>query len=231
MGSSASKRGLRGLLLLLVLLPLLSAPARAAEHSTWLLVEMRQPLAPDGGWLPSLYRIQGQVRFHLFEGAPNLETVRIRTGPSWDWGLLLLGANVFIAADRGLEGNFREELRGELEPTLQLDLGRLNVSDRNRFEYRWFLQETRWRYRNRLRLQLSPQDWWARPFASEEAFVDLSGQGFNENRAQLGLSFKLSDSAQLEAAYMLLTQERQARWLFTHTLVLYYQFEPPRPGG
>lgn len=215
----------RRVLLLLLLGP--TPPVHARDAEVWASLEARVPMAPPGGLAPTALRFQAQPRWRT--GPVALELVQVRGGLLWSPAdLLRASVNMLVRGQHGRDATFRTEYRLDLEPTLQLELGGpWALSNRHRLEARWLPERLRWRYRTQVALTLEPAGVPLTPFLSEEALVDLSGRGLDENRVILGVRRPLLDGSWLEAGYLLRVAKREQAWQMSHILLLSLVFSPP----
>ena len=182
-------------------------PARA-DFETWIWAEARVPVitAPTPAFPRLDWRVFTDARMNVRSGG--LSQLFFRTGPllyvtSW----MFIGLHGTVYADRlgkpagDLEaGDFDQEARVELEPNLFWRLGDFTFNDRNRLEYRWREYETRYRYRNQLRVNYAPRGAAWIPFVWDELLVDLSGKGVNQNRFNVGLGRMVNAHTRLDVA-------------------------------
>jgi hypothetical protein len=211
--------------LLSVLMVALPAPAEAAQ--AWLMFDKRVKLTEGQPAWPTEFRIFNQYRVGPDYGWFGQSL--LRAGPVWDvanW--LAFEAHLTAALDQEAPGSYEQELRAELEPTFKAAFGDLEVSDRNRLEHSWFPTETRWRYRNQLKLAYVPDDWSFKPFVSEEAFVVL-GKGMSENRVQVGVSHEYAPDTRADLGYMWRAENEATGWQSAHVLTLTMFFGPVNP--
>lgn len=210
---------------------LLAAPAFAAsERQSWNWAELRMPTpAPKGGWLPNAVRVWSEARIAPFDGG--MRQLFVRAGPLWDLhDNLLLAVHFTANPNSGPATRLVEEYRVELEPNLRGRLGLFTYNDRNRLEYRWIDGETRFRYRNQLRVNYQPEGATFFPFVWDEVLVDLSGLGFTQNRAVVGLAWTFQPNTRFEVGYMLRTRHAAATgWESDHVLTTTLYFAPERP--
>lgn len=191
-------------------------PSARADGEVWVWSESRLPLATQEqlGVRTSL-RLVSDARFNGRSGG--LDTLFFRAGPLFDltpW--LFLGVHGTAQALQNGEKQFIQEIRGELEPNFYWKIGDFSFNDRNRFELRFRDVETRYRYRNQLRANYAPaeQPWML--FIWDELLFDLSGYGFNQNRAMLGVGYSISPSTRFEFGYMLRSRKTDEIWDHDH---------------
>lgn len=210
-------------------LALASLPATPAlaDVESWSWFEARVPISAGQHGLPNSLRVWSDTRFG--GRYPGLGQQFLRVGPIWE-----LHPNWFLAthlttyADQVTPGAFEQEHRAEFEPNARWRWGDLSFADRNRLEYRFGRPSgPRWRYRNLLRVNLQPEGATLYPYVANEVLVDMSGAGFNQNRAYVGISRMLSDSTRLDVAYLLRSRATAAGpWEQDHILNLYMYFQP-----
>lgn len=211
---------------LLLLLCTLAPSAHAEGAGLWMTLETRFPVARPSSPIPTFLRFQTQPRW----SAPpvTLELIQLRAGPVWDLHENFRGAlNLLVRAQNGHESGFGYEYRLELEPTLLLRLGVAHLSDRQRLEARWQSVGMHWRYRNQLALSLELEAAGWSPRASQEVFVNLSGEGLSESRTIVGLGRAIGEGSSLELGYQLLLQRHAEAWSVSHVLVLTLGFALP----
>jgi hypothetical protein len=207
-----------------------SLPA-VADSELWLWTEHRQPLPKPQAWLPDRLRLFTDTRVGF--RYPGLGQQFLRLGPIWE-----LHPHLFLAvhgtayADQVRPGAYDQEYRLEFEPNVVWSWGDVAFNDRNRLEYRWRSTEQRWRYRNQLRAQWRPTGWTVYPFAWNEVLVDLSGLGFNQNRAVIGLAHDLWPGGRLDVGYGLRSRQGATGvWDHDHLLNVTWFFAPPVSRG
>ncbi len=191
---------------------LLASPARADEEA-WFWVENRVPvIRTEKPTFPRIdIRTFADVRLNRRSGG--LAQSFLRVGPLFYLtNHLFVGLHGTIYADRLPSGNFDQEARIEIEPNLFGRLGVFTWNDRNRFEVRFRETETRYRYRNQLRINLAPKHWRTIPFVWDEVLVDLSGLGLNQNRAEIGIGRQLWPTIRLDAGFMLRSRKDATGW-------------------
>lgn len=189
----------------LVLISPLATPAVQAQPEAWNWVEFRVPLSANQAWWgPRALRFTAEDNGFQLPGSGQM---LVRIGPVWDLTPnLAFGMNLTNAADPLGGFSFGRETTFEAEPTLHADFGGATLSYRNRLEYRLLPEGQRWRDRNQLRFNYRFEGTPWMPFAWEEAFFDLSGAGFNENRAALGIGFQANSTVRIDVGVLLHTQ-------------------------
>jgi Protein of unknown function (DUF2490) len=179
-----------------------------ADEEAWLWVENRVPvIRTEKPQYPRIdIRTFGDVRIN--NRSNGLAQSFLRVGPLFYLtSFLFVGLHGTIYADRNASGKFDQETRFEIEPNFFGRLGAFTWNDRNRFEFRYRNDETRYRYRNQLRINLAPKSWRNIPFVWDEVLVDLSGLGLNQNRAEIGVGRQLWPNIRLDAGFMLRSRE------------------------
>lgn len=203
----------------------LPAGPALADVESWNWVEVRVPLTEGQHGLPDSLRLFTDARYGL--RYPGLGWLFFRVGPIWNlhpnW---FLATHVVSAGIQEAPGVFAQEHRLELEPNYFGRWGDVVYNDRNRLEYRDRPAGASWRYRNQLRLQHQPAGARWAPFVWDEVLIDLSGQGFNQNRAAVGFAHFLSDSVRVDAAYLLRSRAAGAGWEQDHVLNLTLFYAP-----
>lgn len=93
--------------------------------------------------------------------------------------------------------------------------GRFSFQNRSRLEYRNREEgEDIWRYRNRLQVVLPvvKPGFPVVPYIAEEVFIDLDGEGLNQNRIYIGGKIPLGNRVQLDAFYLWKASEKDDDW-------------------
>jgi len=197
-----------------------------ADGEAWLWVEQRLPILGTGDALPRVsLRIFSDVRIN--GRSEGLAQAFLRVGPLFHvtpW--LFVGAHGTLYADRLASGQFAQEARAELEPNLFGRVGPFTFNDRNRLEYRWRASGERWRYRNQLRVNYAPPGARWIPFVWNEILIDLSGDGFQQNRAEVGLGRVLGDRNRIDVGYLLRSRHEAGQWHHDHILNVYLYLDP-----
>lgn len=199
-----------------------------ADGEAWLWTENRVPILTTSK--PEFPRLDWRVitDFRVNQRSGGLHQAFLRTGPAFyptRWAFFAI--NGTVCADRLPDGRFDEEARVELEPNFFGRFGDFTFNDRNRLEYRYRDTEERWRYRNQLRVNYAPSGARWIPFVWDEVLVDLSGLGFNQNRAEVGLARMLTDALRLDVGYMFRSREAAGDWTHDHIVNLYFFFDVP----
>lgn len=195
-----------------------------ADEELWLWSEMRLPLASQDEFpVRTTFRLFNDVRFS--RRRDGLQQAFTRVGPLFDltpWVFVALNATVY--ADHLADGTFQEERRAEIEPTFHWRIGDFGFLDRNRLEYRWRDTGDGWRYRNQLRVNYVA---WSTivPFVWDEVLVQLSDEGFHQNRLQGGIGIVTSKSTRIDVAYMLRSRKEPEGWINDHVGVLYLFYD------
>lgn len=159
------------------------------------------PLAAGRALAPTHVRWITETRFG--PPADGVSLVLVRAGPLWDLHPnVLFAANAVQNVQAESARSFVPETRVELEPTLRATFGPFALNQRLRLEHRWFPGERRVRVRLQERLSYQPEGWGLAPFVSSEAHLDLAGEGFNEWRNVVGVSFKAGEALRLDVGYM-----------------------------
>lgn len=209
-------------------------PARA-DFETWIWAEARVPVikTPTPAFPRLDWRVFTDARMNVRSGG--LSQLFFRTGPLLyvsNW--MFIGLHGTVYADRlgkpagDLEaGDFAQEARVELEPNLFWRLGDFTFNDRNRLEYRFREHETRYRYRNQLRVNYAPRGAVWIPFVWDELLVDLSGKGVNQNRFEVGLGRMLNAHTRLDVGFMVRSRKEDDGWKNDGVLNLYLFLDVP----
>jgi hypothetical protein len=108
--------------------------------------------------------------------------------------------------------------------TGKLDLWKFKFDDRNRIEYRHFrFAEDSLRYRNRFTIKypIEFKSITISPFASNEIFIGSNATGYNQNRLESGLEFKLTRYIRTSVSYMQQQIKiRDDKWFKANTIWL-----------
>lgn len=210
-------------------LAILAWPTSAlADEEAWVWVENRTPIVrTEKPGFPRIdFRTFADVRMN--RRSDGLAQSFLRVGPLFYLtDFLFVGLHGTIYADKLPSGVFDQEARFEVEPNLFGRLGVFTWNDRNRFEIRWREKETRYRYRNQLRINLAPQDWRWIPFVWDEVLVDLSGLGLNQNRANIGIGRQLWPNVRLDVGFMVRSREDASGWQHDGVLNFYLFIDAP----
>ena len=130
-----------------------------------------------------------------------------------DW--IDLGFNYKQVFVEQLDGHWSRENRPHVNITFKGRLGRLDFSDRSRFEYRdREYGDDLWRYVNKLEVNL-PDEFTRfkfRPYIADQVYINLDGQGFAANRIYAGVSFELSEDIESELYYVWHSSKLLGRW-------------------
>lgn len=205
---------LKARVVLASILALLSLPAEAQLTPTpsfefWGSSEFQMTLSPETdpnlAWhdiIPDRFRIYTE---HQFAHDLGLQQTLWRMGPIWNLlPFLTVAMHVTSSSFPSSSSSaFNQEVRLELEPTFKGEfLPELRWSNRHRIELRLRPNEQFWRYRTRFALNYHIPDSPLTPFVSNEFHFVSNGAGFSQNRAQLGLSYQLTDSTQISLSYL-----------------------------
>ncbi len=206
--------------LLLLLLSVTAQTLRADEWWAWSMLEFyRQPPWTAGVFLGN--RADTEDGSYVQIVSPRVKYAAL----SW----LDLGAGLSVLSIENPNTHFRyEQLRPELEINPKFDLTKsLRLEWRNRMEWRKNENAAFTTHRSRHRLQLGwtlpqPLGPLTRIFASNEWLVDLHRGQQTENRlVPLGITFKLSNTADLDCFYMIDSIRSNAAWKHESVLGTY----------
>lgn len=108
------------------------------------------------------------------------------------------------------------EYRPMVNVTVKYKWNGWEISDRNRFEYRFFDidKEDHFRYRNKITLK-TPWKWtsWGiNPFIADEIFIQENDQ-FNRNRFYLGVGMDIIEHLTADVFYLWQTSEKGDEWV------------------
>jgi hypothetical protein len=125
----------------------------------------------------------------------------------------------------------KQEERPYLSATLRGKIFDRDVANRFMVEYRDRLDSSDyWRFRNKVTLNsafdgpdtrgihLLNREWF-RPYVADEVFFSSNGQGFDQNRAYLGLQIKIIQNVGANVYYLYQTTENSSdRWQDGHII-------------
>ena len=114
-----------------------------------------------------------------------------------------------------------DEHRLEIQPNFKWTIFGLDMSDRNRFDYRSIEGEEKWRYRNRIKIgkDLSVSDFEFSPYIYQEFFYDFKKDEYNQNRAGIGVVKQLTDTVSLDVYYQLRNdKDSDGHWSNKHII-------------
>jgi len=104
-----------------------------------------------------------------------------------------------------------------LNATFKTDLfGRINLSDRNRLEYRDREKaDDSWRYSNKFTVKapFEIKNFDFEAYVADEIFLDFDIGEFNKNRLSPGICFKLTKNLSLDVYYMWELDKKSKHWL------------------
>lgn len=200
-----------------------SLPLHADEWWAWSMLEFyRAPPWSAGVFLGN--RADSQDGSYVQIISPRVKYAAL----TWlDLGLGLSALRIENPDTHALRGQLRPEL--EINPKYDLTK-HLRLEWRNRMEWRWNEDAALTTHRTRHRLQAAwtlpqPLGPLTRLFASNECLVDLHRSRWTENRlVPLGLTFKLSGSADLDCFYMLVSNQRVTTWKHESVLGTYLRW-------
>ena len=200
---------------------LFSAPAHAFE--AWTSYEVRVPLDDPASPGPHWMKLVNDLRYGA--NYPGIGQVLVRLGPVWEVNSFLTLATHFTTnAERASLAPFKPEFRLELEPTVRFRLGDVRINNRVRLERRMFVDEARWRVRDRIQFNYNPDSWAWAPFIWNEFFVEDGA--YNQNRLSLGISGSHGENASMRIGYLLRSREDGGSWDQTHALSVGFTFSP-----
>lgn len=203
------------------------SPGLAGEGlEGWGLVEIRVPWSGRAGgpWPHSLRLIND------FRQAPRvggLQHALARGGPVWNLHPdFSFATNLTAGIELPRLGAQQSEYRLELEPTWRQRWGPLALVQRGRAEWRVFPSQSRLRLRAQVRATWHQEGWPLLPFVSQEAFVEPTNLGFNQNRLQLGASWRGREDSRLDLGYLWRPRLSAEGWSHDHALMLTLFFAP-----
>jgi hypothetical protein len=125
---------------------------------------------------------------------------------------LTLGA-YYAHVNQGQGSSWGVEYRPHVNATLKWTLGPLNLSDRNRLEFRTIQCETNTRYRNRLMVSLNAlRSAPASPYVAVEPFYDFKAEEMNKNRTYAGAIVKFGGGLGADLYYMYESRLKNDEW-------------------
>lgn len=106
------------------------------------------------------------------------------------------------------------------EITFYAPLKFVKISDRTRFEYHDTNRQDYWWFRNKLKVSVPTKigDFPITPFVYDELFYQTRIGGINENRAGVGVSFKLHERLSLALYYQVRHTRKRADWKSSQVL-------------
>lgn len=207
--------------LLLTLLGLLAVlPARADEWWAWSNVDYyRRP-----PWTGSVF--MGNFADEVDGSYAQMVSPRVKYAAA-RWLDLGLGLSMFRLENIATHDRY-DQLRAELEVNPHYELtSHVRLDWRNRMEWRENQGAPSAANRTRHRMQLGwtlpqPLGPLTRLFASDECLMDLHLRRPTENRiVPLGLTFKLTDSMDLDLMYMIDSKRTKTAWKSESVIVTY----------
>lgn len=185
----------------------------------WTQLETKVTVSEAPSLWPQGFRIIGVNVFG--PRFPGIGQSLVRLSPLWELHpQVTLAFNFVSGVEQDKPGEFMQQLRAELEPTVRFDLWGVEFADRTRLERRWAIGGDRWRIRNQLKAAFPTLGWAWTPYVSNEIFYDFSDSAFNQNRAVAGFSKDLLKEVGLDAAYMLRSRLTDTGWQRDHLLYL-----------
>lgn len=207
-----------------LMLPVLAHPEPVHAIELWTLSEVRVPLTEHVPLLPRNLRLYNDYRYG--DRYPGIGQALLRVGPLWELHpALQVASHLTTTIDQRSPGQYSQEVRAELEPTLRGRWGATAWTGRTRFEHRWLSTGARWRVRTQLRVAYHPpeQEWV--PFVSEEGFWERGE--FNQNRASLGVSHLFGRRARLDFGMLLRSRlDAGGGWVLDPVATVGWFFNP-----
>jgi hypothetical protein len=172
---------------------LLASVARAQDFQSWNEVDIAASWRRVDFMIPLLARVDSSLP------NPQLAATGVTADFPLPWHLKLTGGYLF--ADLPQRSESVHVPLVALSATFRL--GRLTMSDRNRFEKLIGFAGSPVRYRNRLLFDLpfGKHDRW-HVFADDEAFFNLSVAAWNQNRFQVGGGARLNSRLLLDVYFL-----------------------------
>lgn len=117
-------------------------------------------------------------------------------------------------------GKWTDENRGRLEATLKTTWEGLKLSNRNRYEYRVVGAKPKSRYRTRVKIEYPTELFGEKIslYVSNEFFYDFRADAYNQNRAAVGFTRKLSEKITLDTQYIYRADKGSNDWKGRHVL-------------
>jgi hypothetical protein len=171
-------------------------------------------------------KMNENINLRIFSGyiantrSKGIGNVLLRLGPIFK---INNSSNIAIhflgMAIRNKDGNFIQEIRGELENVNTFNLFDFNILNRNRLEYRTYpdLNQINLLLRNMVRFNYSIDNKNI-PFISEESFFDIFRGKLNQNRLIFGNNFELNQNLKIDIGCMLRHRLENNQWIIDYAL-------------
>lgn len=204
------------ILIIIIFFILFSYNTAHADIESWTFIEAKP-------------KINNNTNLRVFSGyiantrSNGIGNILLRVGP-----IFKINNNSNIAihalgmAIRNKEGNFVQEIRGEIENVNTFNLLDFPIVNRNRLEYRTYpnLNQVNFWLRNMIRFNYPIVEKNLTPFISEESFFDIFRGYFNQNRLITGINFYLTDNIKSDIGYMLRHRLENNQWIADHALFI-----------
>ena len=126
-----------------------------------------------------------------------------------------LGFNYRQVFEKDSKGQWKQENQPNINVTLKGKLLGLDLSNRERFEYRDLEDnEDVWRYRNKVtaKLPLELTGLKLKPYLADEIFITLNDDNIDKNRMYAGVSFKLTKNLNGDVFYLWQSSRSSSGW-------------------
>lgn len=126
---------------------------------------------------------------------------------------------MFYRVEKKEDSDWENRVMPQIE--FSANLGPVKLSDRNRFEFRFFPDDFRFRYRNEAKVahKIKTEPVSFTPYVSDEVFFETEKGGFNENRLKIGNAFGfLKDRLDFDLYYLLQRKDSNGIWSTNHIL-------------
>lgn len=228
-GRRARRPGTRGgasLLLVAALSGVLPSvlPARArADGELWTSFESELPVSESvPGVHKTSFRLISETRFR--ERSGGLGQMLLRPGLRFevtDWFSVVAQPALYL--ERSPEGRFIQGVRAELEPTFEVNVGDLELADRNRIAYRWQTDQNTWYLRSQLRVGYAFGP--VTPFLWVEPLFDAVDFEVDDFRVMAGMQVKLSESTDVEVGYLHRLRKNDDLWTQDSIAAIFVEFD------
>ncbi len=121
--------------------------------------------------------------------------------------------NYKFEREKGVKG-WSSEHRVEIIPVIKWEWREYQLNNRNRFEFRSFKEENKWRWREKLKIKkhMKIGAFEFTPFVSEEIFYDFKVNEFNQNRIATGISKEINKNLEINLYYLRKNNKRDDAW-------------------
>ena len=141
------------------------------------------------------FRVKPELRYN--NDISDLYYVHFETGVDWKINNWLVLAPYYRHVNEKKGEIWTVEFRPHLNAAFIREFWGINISDRNRMEYRGRESTQSFRYRNRLMAKLPKYTrFHIQPYTAEEPFYDFNEKRWNKNRAYIGVDFPVVKTLQ-----------------------------------